>query len=425
MFLCLKKKKIMSNNNGIISAPIGLQPDVYGVLGLVKTGTYYDVGYACSNEHGRTNKWARYKPVRYNTPGEITEANRKSVYQGLSVSPYGAQGLYNEYNAGMPNAWKYLAPRPGTDWCRMTDFDGYNHEAEPFLRSGMPEGSSFQVSKIQGGEIIFEMKTPENRSGQLAVTDFIGAYDLTNARVGVALFRGNPVSDTSLSTPLGIQSGDLIAGKTNPIITVDLSDIPVEGAVTVVFGILYQTSGDTFMPLPMIDSNNSWKCVVMLTNRAILDVGFSFNEVGFTGDNADTPLQNIFNFQSPGSALKVGERGSFNILVVLSVDSDSNTDYTINRDDQFSVSIRGGSLSQEWLMYQLRIVTVNGYSFYQNMAISPGESAEVLLSCDDGANVLPAQMSDGYYELVLRDSRLSMTQDPLAVQGLYLNYYPY
>ena len=64
------------NNNGIISAPIGLQPDVYGVLGLVKTGTYYDVGYVCSNEHGRTNKWARYKPVRFNSPaGYAANAN--------------------------------------------------------------------------------------------------------------------------------------------------------------------------------------------------------------------------------------------------------------------------------------------------------------------------------------------------------------
>ena len=415
----------MGHSNSKITAPVSLHADVYPVLGINKSGTYYDTGFACGNAHGQTNKWSRNKPERINTPAEVTDTQRRANYYGLSVSPYGAQGLYNEYNGGMQNAWKYLPPRPGTDWCRLTDWNGYDHNAEPFLRSGLLEDSSFQVSKIHGGTITFELKTPESRSGQLSVSDFTGTYDLTNARVGVVLFRGNPVSDTSLSTPLGIQSGDLIAGKTNPTITVDLSDIDVEGAVTVVFGILYQTSGDTFMPLPMIDSDNSWKCIVMLTNRAILNVGFSFNEVGFTGTNADTPLQNIFNFQSSGSALKVSERGSFNILVVLSVDSDSNTDYTINRDDQFAVSIRGGSLSQEWLMYQLRIVSVNGYGFYQNMAISPGESAEVLLSCDKGANVLPAQMSDGYYELVLRDSRLSMSQDPLTSQKLYLNYYPY
>lgn len=34
----------MGNSNGIIDAPIGLQPDMYGVQGLVKTGTFYDIG---------------------------------------------------------------------------------------------------------------------------------------------------------------------------------------------------------------------------------------------------------------------------------------------------------------------------------------------------------------------------------------------
>ena len=421
-----KKEKSMGNSNGRITAPVGLQPDMYGVQGLIKTGTFYDVAEACRDAHGRINKWSLNKPMRVDTPAELTLAQKRAVHYGLSVSPYGAQGLYNEYNSGMLNAWKYLPPRPWTDYCRMTDWDGYNHEAEPFLRSGIPEGSSFQVSKVQGGKITFELKTPESRTGQLTVADFTGtAYDLSESRVGAVLFRGNPVSDTSLANPLGIMSGDLIAGTTNPTITLDLSDIAVEGAVTVVFGILYQTSGDTFMPLPIIDDDNYWKCVVNLTNRAILGVGFSFNQAGFVGVAANTPLQNIFNFQSSGSALKVDERGSLSLLVVLTVRSDSTTDYTINRNDQFLVGVTGGSLSSEWLIQSMRIATVDGAAFTENLAISPGQSAEVLLTCDTGAYVFPVNMTDGYYTLTLRDSRLSLSQDPLTTQGLYLNYYPY
>lgn len=37
----------MGNQNSIISAPVSLHADVYPVLGLVKTGTFYDIGEAC------------------------------------------------------------------------------------------------------------------------------------------------------------------------------------------------------------------------------------------------------------------------------------------------------------------------------------------------------------------------------------------
>lgn len=33
----------MGNQNSIITAPVGLQPDMYGVQGLIKAGTFYDV----------------------------------------------------------------------------------------------------------------------------------------------------------------------------------------------------------------------------------------------------------------------------------------------------------------------------------------------------------------------------------------------
>lgn len=46
---------MISNNK--ISAPIGLQ-EVYSLLGVSKTGTYYDVAYICGNAHGRINPWS-------------------------------------------------------------------------------------------------------------------------------------------------------------------------------------------------------------------------------------------------------------------------------------------------------------------------------------------------------------------------------
>ena len=124
----------MGNQNGIISAPVGLQPDVYGVLGLVKTGTFYDIGEANGNGHGRINPWAKYKPERINTPAEITLDQRKDNNCGLT--PYlvstlsGLADAYEQHPEDM-HGWTYSPPRPGTDWCRLTDWDGYNHNARP------------------------------------------------------------------------------------------------------------------------------------------------------------------------------------------------------------------------------------------------------------------------------------------------------
>ena len=58
----------MAHSNGKITAPVGIDADIAPVLGVGS----YDLGYLCSNAHGKINSWARYKPVRYESlaPGE-------------------------------------------------------------------------------------------------------------------------------------------------------------------------------------------------------------------------------------------------------------------------------------------------------------------------------------------------------------------
>lgn len=114
----------MSVNNNRISAPIGLQ-EVYSLLGVSKTGTYYDVGYICGNGHGKINKWSKHKPVRYDSPSELTNAQWESALYGMGVTY--SSNIDTVIEAALSGDWEYLPPRPGTDWCRLTDFVGYNH----------------------------------------------------------------------------------------------------------------------------------------------------------------------------------------------------------------------------------------------------------------------------------------------------------
>ncbi len=143
----------MGNSNGLITAPVSLHADVYAVLGLQKTGTYYDIGYICSNQHGRTNMWSRKKPVRYHGPAELTEAQWKANNYGLPVQV--AQSAEVAMAQAVDTLWEYLPPRPGTDWCRLTDWVGYRHNAvKPFeTRLFATNGvtGSFNPSLSMGG----------------------------------------------------------------------------------------------------------------------------------------------------------------------------------------------------------------------------------------------------------------------------------
>ena len=75
----------MSIQGNKLVEPIGLQ-EVYSLLGVAKTGTYYDVATICSSE--KINPDARFKPERIDTPMEVNETQRKSNNFGWNVPSF-------------------------------------------------------------------------------------------------------------------------------------------------------------------------------------------------------------------------------------------------------------------------------------------------------------------------------------------------
>ena len=144
----------MSIQGNKLVSPIGLQ-EVYSLLGVAKTGTYYDVATICSSE--KINMWSRNKPIRVNTPAEITEAQKHSAAFGLSAS-----FTFNE-----PAVWTYLPPRPGTDWCRLTDFNEYDHAS----------ACGLSLKNYNYAKDLFNDKTALSVAIQDS-TDLITPYDL-------------------------------------------------------------------------------------------------------------------------------------------------------------------------------------------------------------------------------------------------------
>lgn len=124
----------MSYSNGQINAPIAAS-DPYMVLGV---GTYnggYDVGYICSNQHGKINKWAKYKPIRFPKIEELID----SEFKGTTIDQINGivYGLYGKVSAtnykDLHNiTYEYIGKPIGGDNepFRLTDFIGYDHNAK-------------------------------------------------------------------------------------------------------------------------------------------------------------------------------------------------------------------------------------------------------------------------------------------------------
>lgn len=107
----------MSVSNGIITAPVNIK-DPYACLGVGQYNGWYDLAYICSNQHGKTNIWSKWKPVIVDTPKDITEEQLKAAAYGLQWYQSGDSLTYSI---------RYLPPVSGVNWQRITDFIGYNH----------------------------------------------------------------------------------------------------------------------------------------------------------------------------------------------------------------------------------------------------------------------------------------------------------
>lgn len=146
----------MPVNNGIITAPVSIE-DVAKCLGV----SSFDLGTLCANGHGKINKWSKKKPIVYNKPQELTDAefkgmavdNNKGIYYGIKASTE-AGNLYDLHNTN----YSYVGIPKGGDSSpyRLTDFIGYDHNAIPTINGSIPESAYYNVDKSFGVVIDYD-----------------------------------------------------------------------------------------------------------------------------------------------------------------------------------------------------------------------------------------------------------------------------
>lgn len=92
---------------------------------------YVDLGRLCT--HPNINKWAKYKPVRFNSVVELTEAQIETVGYGIKIPIYSNVQAYVDGLTMRPNVlpvWEYQKPVGGTTSpYRLGDFINYDKNA--------------------------------------------------------------------------------------------------------------------------------------------------------------------------------------------------------------------------------------------------------------------------------------------------------
>lgn len=142
----------------IVTAPIGLY-DVMVALGESRE----DIGTLCTSD--KINKWARFKPYNIPQPFDITETQRKAINFGLTFPAiYVAR---DTLIAGLKGNTEWGYDRPtDIDRQRITDFDGYNHDAIP------PFGTIKSQDLMLSDGPVIPVVSPVPGPGEISLSDF-------------------------------------------------------------------------------------------------------------------------------------------------------------------------------------------------------------------------------------------------------------
>lgn len=189
----------MANSNGIITAPVRLLADVSSVLGVAG-----NLGYLCSNVHGRINKWSQAKPIRNSSKSAISFSsdltrvngqvwgmlppkliNNKIYFNQMAYAIINSNGESTQY----PN-WVYQPPRGGeNEPYRLLDFKGYNHRAQqPFSTGIQNEQTEYNLFDIE--TLVFYFMAMQG--SDFSLSDFMGAFTEYYFTVEIYVESGTP-----------------------------------------------------------------------------------------------------------------------------------------------------------------------------------------------------------------------------------------
>lgn len=176
------------NDNGKITKPVSVT-DVKLTLGTSGSG----VGYLCSNKHGLTNMWAKYKPVvwaKWSIDRDTLTTWWKGQAENCGIIPCSVTN-YRDIPSKMDgdkNGWVYDPPKGGENSpFRLLDFDGYNHDAECAITGFTTQGS------IDPGSIAIGQVGLSIENGDSVTLADINYQGISNSYFGIMVMKNGSV----------------------------------------------------------------------------------------------------------------------------------------------------------------------------------------------------------------------------------------
>ncbi len=241
-------RKIYTETRNGVKYGVDLEADVYKVLGVSPSqtlGAFCD--RVCCNEHGKINKFAKHKPYAFGSFEELTDYLRKAYNHGMS--PTLLKINYIEELCSTPPWGQWSPPSPGEHWCRVTDFEDYDHLAEKFIRSvelRTSAGANYTVpichnpSHPQGSASLYG-RVQFDSTADLRLSDFT-ANTVNGATLGdlyLTLGIAHEVFDTIYVAQADVPISEQMPEAVVEMVTTDIADLADLGPNNKVFLGLY------------------------------------------------------------------------------------------------------------------------------------------------------------------------------------------
>lgn len=250
----LRKEVVMGVSNGIVSAPINPQ-EVYNLLGVAKYNDWWDIGYLCSNKHGKINPCSKFKPVKYRNLDSIANYWKATDEKCGFLFPSTTTKIMRQTDDGV---WVYDPPTGGdASPFRLTDFEGYKHNAaRKWLSISIPSTTTigYNVNLTIVGTIILE------NNSHLTYYDTLSKLYLSVS----------PKTSTTLEAKKELPMADAKTTGGNFRMTIPGSDIMYAGAVpgSVLLFHLYgeDKNGNTVSVRCDSSIQTLWECTMVSTD---------------------------------------------------------------------------------------------------------------------------------------------------------------
>lgn len=401
-------------NNTVINAPIS-NSDPYQVIGV---GTYsggYDIGYICSDRHNKTNKWAKYKPVRYNVVSTDSTPNWWKAQNG----DCGLEVELNNYLTAYRNgtAYAYKSPRgEDAEPFRLCDFIGYDHSAEPFIKTHLENGFMQNINFSYTKNYRFSIEYVETSESSLTFSDLNGVFynGIENVYLAYDVYSKNPITDTTAALKRSVVNEYNISSPQGKNISIDFDESDVGQTVYV---LLYLKDPELPMTAPIPYDDNNY---MLLSFKVIELVGLSGDMLNIAEIGQSTWFS-LTGSVTPSNAYSTGY-GEKEIQMQISL-KNNNTSVENISNYNFRIRVVGANVNN--VMYEKTVTPtflngMNGSPIY-SLQIPVSQTVNTVLNCgklfQEYINKAQSKLVNMYLEAKLTSSNEWYT---IANRGLFI-----